>query len=350
MNERGMAEDLREVAVPATLSRGGPAPKGTSMWPLDLFPVTTQADAHGRLRLGGCLARDLAAEFGTPLYVYDGHTLVARCREARAALSSYPGDARVAYASKAYLCLGLAQILNREGLGLDVVSQGEMAVARAAGFPPERVHLHGNNKSRAELAAALEWGIGTIVVDGFHELALLREMLRAPSRRQRVWLRVSPGIDVHTHAHRKTGLLDTKFGFSLGNGGAAAGLREALDVPGLQVVGLHAHIGSQVFETAPFAQAANALIEVAAGEGFVPEEISPGGGWGVATGKFEVDVPRVGAYCLPMASNYNLVPRPAVVLVRDGKSRLLQRREVTADLLARDVPLDGADRHCSDGS
>jgi len=434
------------------------------MQTLSLFPITARIDDTGRLWLGGCLARDLAEQFGTPLYVFDEATLVARCREAREALAAYPGPARVAYASKAFLCIGLAQLLAREGLGLDVVSGGELAVARAAAFPRERVHLHGNNKSRAELQAALDWGIGTIVVDGWQELALLQELTAGRPIRQRIWLRVAPGIDVHTHAHRKTGLLDSKFGFTLETGEALAALREAQAVPGLKVVGLHAHIGSLVFEAEPFAAAATALLDLAAAAGFVPEEISPGGGWGVATGPGEDDVPlaafghavasavqercarhglplpaltvelgraiaapagvalyrvggrkeipgvrtylaldggmgdnirpalygacytavaadrasapaeetvtlagrfcesgdvvardvplprlapgdlvavpRAGAYCLPMASNYNLVPRPAVVLVADGHARLLQRRETTEDLLARDLPLD----------
>lgn len=431
---------------------------------LDLFPITTRIDGAGRLWLGGCLAHDLAEQFGTPLYVYDEATLIARCREAREALATYPGPARVAYASKAFLCVGLAQLLAREGLALDVVSGGELAVARAAGFPRERVHLHGNNKSRAELQAALEWGIGTIVVDGWQELALLRKLAAVREGRQRIWLRVAPGIDVHTHAHRKTGLLDSKFGFTLENGEALAALHAALAAPGLALVGLHAHIGSLVFEPEPFAAAAAALLDLAATAGFAPEEISPGGGWGVATGPGEEDVPlasfgravagavqercahhglplpaltvelgraivapagvalyrvggrkeipgvrtylaldggmgdnirpalysahyaalaadhasapaeetvtlagrfcesgdiiardvalprlqpgdlvavpRAGAYCLPMASNYNLVPRPAVVLVAGGRAHLLQRRETVEDLLARDLPLE----------
>ena len=144
------------------------------MEPYRLFPVTTRIDHQGRLWIGGSRLADLADQFGTPLYVFDEATLRARCREARAAVSVYPGEARVAYASKAFLCLGLAQLMASEGLGLDVVSGGELACARMAGFPRDRVHLHGNNKSREELRAALEWGIGTIVIDGFLELEMLR--------------------------------------------------------------------------------------------------------------------------------------------------------------------------------
>lgn len=433
---------------------------------LDLFPQSTRIDAAGRLWLGGCLAHDLAGQYGTPLYVYDESTLVARAHEAQAAFAGYPGAARIAYAAKAFICLGLAQLFAREGLGLDVVSGGELAVAQAAGFPRERVHLHGNNKTRAELAAALDWGAGTIVIDGLHELALLRELAAGRPSPQRVWLRITPGIDVHTHAHRKTGMLDSKFGFTLENGDAEAALQQARAIPGLHVAGLHAHVGSQILEPEPFAQAAGVLLDLAARAGLVPEEISPGGGWGVATNPAEselplqayaagiistvrercahyrlplpiltvelgraivapagvalytvggrkeipgvrtfvaldggmgdnirpalygaqytalaadraaarpagavtlagrycesgdvlarnvplprlapgdlVAVPRAGAYCLPMASNYNLVPRPAVVLVRDGYARLLQRRETPAELLARDLPLGEA--------
>lgn len=433
------------------------------MEPFGLFPMTARIDDQGHLWIGGCRLADLADQCGTPLYVFDEATLRARCREAHAAVSVYPGEARVAYASKAFLCLGLAQLLESEGLGLDVVSGGELACARMAGFPRDRVHLHGNNKSREELQAALEWGIGTIVIDGFLELEMLRGLTAGRATPQRVWLRVAPGIDVHTHAHRKTGLLDSKFGFTLETGEAAEALRQALATPGLNVVGLHAHIGSQVYEPEPFARAIVALLDLAAEQRFVPGDLSPGGGWGCATdpdepevpiasfavavcaaivercahhrmslptltvelgrciaapagvavytvgrrkeipgvrtyltvdggmgdnirpalyganytavavdaaaapasemvtlaGRFcesgdviardvplphlapgsRIAVPRVGAYCLPLASNYNLVPRPAVIIVNDGHARLLQRRETTEDLLSRDVPL-----------
>lgn len=435
---------------------------------LALFPRGSRVDEHGRLWLGGCLASSLVKEFGTPLYVFDASTLRARCREYQQALAQhYPGTGQVAYASKACLNLALAQLFAQEGLSLDVVSDGELYVARQAGFPGERIHFHGNNKTAPELAMALDEGVGRIVVDNHYELDGLERL--AVQRRVRVpiWLRLSPGIDPHTHTYRKTGLLDSKFGFPLETGDAERALVRAMVSPHLELAGLHAHIGSQILDTEPFAMAVALLLEFAAamraGHDFQLREFSPGGGWGVpyheadspapvdryvravcqavvegcrlhglalpmlviepgrsivapaavvlyrvgarkeipgvrtyisvdggmadnirpalygarhtalaankahepaeetvtVAGRFcesgdvlirDIDLPRlvagdllavpgVGAYCLPMASNYNLVPRPAVVLVEEGRVSLIQRRETFHDLTVRDLPL-----------
>ncbi len=370
----------------------------------------------------------------------------------------------MAYAGKAHLCLALARLLAEEQLGLDVVSGGELYLARQAGFLLASVHFHGNNKSAAELEMALDWGVGRIVVDNAHELGLLERLAGERGQRVPVWLRLSPDIDLHTHVYRKTGLADSKFGFPLASDDAERAVQAALSSPHLELVGLHTHLGSQAFETEPFAAAAEALltfaVEMGRKYGFRLQELSPGGGWGVpyhesdpltpledyvravaqavaercarhglplpclvlepgrsivgpagvalytvgarktipgvrtyvsvdggmadnvrpalygvrytalaatrahrpaeevvtVVGKFcesgdwlirDIPLPKLepgeflavpvaGAYHLPMASNYNLAPRPAVVWVKDGHARLVQRRETYEDLVARD--------------
>ena len=215
-----------------------------------------------------------------------------RARAYRDALARhYPGTAQAAYASKAYLCTAIAQIFNQEGLDLDVVSGGELYVALRAGFPAERIHFHGNNKSREELIEALDAGIGRIVVDNFHELAMLAELtggepptsnLQPPASSFQlpvpVWLRLSPGIAAHTHAHIRTGHLDTKFGFPIATGDAERALALAMQAPGLELVGLHCHIGSQIYEPESLADAAAVLIAFAAEmrdrHGFVLAELT----------------------------------------------------------------------------
>jgi len=253
---------------------------------IELFPLDSRIDVSGQLWLGGCRATALAEQYGTPLYILDEATLRTRCRQYRQALAEhYPGRSQVAYASKAYLNLALAQILSQEGLHLDVVSGGELYVARRAQFPAQRIHFHGNNKSAAELSQALDEGLGRIVVDNEHELGLLEQLAAQRQVRQPIWLRLSPGVDVHTHDYRKTGLLDSKFGFPLSTGQAEQALVQALESPHLEPVGLHAHIGSQVLDAEPFALTAARLIEWAAAmnraHGFQLRELSPGGGWGV---------------------------------------------------------------------
>ncbi len=443
---------------------------------LELFPPGSRVDERGQLWLGGCLASSLAREFGTPLYVFDEAALRGRCHMYRQALERYyPGIGQVAYASKAYLNTALAQLFAQEGMSLDVVSAGELFVARQAGFPAQCIYFHGNNKAPAELAAAMGQNVGRIVVDNFHELGLLERLAAEARIRVPIWLRLSPGIDVQTHTYCKTGLLDSKFGFPMETedpdgrdvSSAERALISAMKSPHLEVVGLHAHIGSQILDAEPFALTVARLVEFAAAirssHDFQLRELSAGGGWGVpyhegdmaapvdqyvhtvcqavvetcrhyglplptlviepgrsivapvavalyrvgarkeirglrtyvfvdggmtdnirpalygsrytalaaekahqpaedrvtVAGKFcesgdvlirDITLPRladgdllampgVGAYCLSMASNYNFAPRPAVVLVKEGKAALIQRRETYRDLIARDLPL-----------
>ena len=253
--------------------------------PLGLFPHTAQVAPDGHLYLGGLDTVALAAEFGTPLYVYDEATLRTNCRTYRDALAAhYPAPAEAAYAAKAFLCTAMAQLAAEEELGLDVVSGGELHVALRAGFPAARIHLHGNNKSPAELAFALDTRVGRIVVDNLYELETLAQLAAERDVVAAIWLRLSPDVDAHTHAYRKTGLLDSKFGFSPATGDATRAVWQALSSPHLTLTGLHAHIGSQIFEDAPFVQTVEVLLDFATEMqscGFELRELSPGGGLGV---------------------------------------------------------------------
>ena len=426
-----------------------------------VLPLGAAVDNQGHLIIGGCDTVELARELGTPLYVYDEETVRARCREYRDALAAAYSDSLVLYASKAFSGPMLLQIVAQEGLGLDVVSGGELYMAHQAGFPMERVYFHGNNKGADELAMGLDLDIGRFVVDSFHELELLGHVAEERGRRAACLLRLSPGIDAHTHEYRKTGILDSKFGFPISTGQAEEATRQALETPSLELLGFHAHVGSQIFELAPYEEAVRVVLDFAVAMreryGLQLREFSPGGGWGIAytpeddplpaqavgtmvgetvgaelarrglgeprlfiepgrsivgqagvalytvggikripgvrvyasvdggmadnirpaiygaryeaivanraadppeeivtiAGKYcesgdllikDVElpglrtgdllaVPASGAYNLAMASNYNMALKPAVVLVRDGKARLMRRRQTYEDLL-----------------
>ena len=435
-------------------------------FPQHVFPDTTEVNAQGHLVIGGCDVLDLAdgERFGTPLYVFDEETLRNRCRRFTQEFQSRHPATTVVYASKAYLSPALARIFMEEGLGLDVVSGGEMATARAVDFPPQHVYFHGNNKGREELQEALDWNIGRIVVDSFHELELLEELARGAGREQDILIRVSPGIDPHTHMLTATGILDSKFGFPIETVQAEEAIRIALGSSSLNLVGLHFHLGSPLFHLEPYKAALEMVLEFASRfreEGLVLQEISPGGGFAIAytsdqrppsigdyadaivsttvdtcgvlgmetprlviepgraisgpagvalyrvgavkdipgvrkyvsvdggmgdnirpalydatyeavvagkmngspsdkvtiAGKYcesgdvlvrdvllppvetgdVIAVPAAGAYCLAMASTYNLNPRPPVALVKNGEARLIRRRETYQDLMAQDA-------------
>jgi len=432
-----------------------------------VFPDTTAVSNQGHLVVGGCDVVELAAQWGTPLYLFDEATLRGKCREFKAAFAGQLPQSQVLYAAKAFFNRPLAQLIAEEGLGLDVVSGGELAVARSVEFAGEDIHFHGNNKSEMELEEALDYGVGRVVVDNFRELGLLNRLALARGRRQKVWLRISPSVDPHTHVYTTTGVLDSKFGFSLETGQADQALGEGLRAPGLELVGLHFHLGSPVFETEPYAQAVGLVMELAqrhARDGFRLRELSPGGGFAIAYTKADrpptpqnyaqviaeavrsicqrwglplprvvvepgraivgksgvalytagatkqipgirryvavdggmgdnirpalygahyeavvankldqeavetvtiagkycesgdilvrdvplpavepgdiIALPAAGAYAPAMASTYNLAPRPAILLVKEGRSRLLRRRETYEDLLRLDQPLE----------
>lgn len=243
--------------------------------PSHLLPDSAEVGPDGTLHVGGCSLLALAAEHGTPLFVYDEDHLRARCREALAAF----GDG-VAYATKAFLCRAMARLAHEEGLHLDVATLGEMHVALAAGVPAERLVLHGNNKSHLELSAARTAGVGRIVVDSFDELDRLDALHAADSTVPRVLLRVTPGVEAHTHEFVRTGQDDSKFGFTLSTGAAAAAVERAQASPSVELVGIHFHIGSQVFVAGFFHDAVAAVAEWF--NRLDLPELSIGGGIGVA--------------------------------------------------------------------
>jgi diaminopimelate decarboxylase len=265
------------IQIPAAGSLKG---RVTLIWPL-----SSSRDANGVLSVGEVSVAALAEEYGTPLYIYDEDTIRAQCRLYTRALAASHPRPRVVYAGKAWLSLALLQIIAEEGLSLDVVSAGELFVALKADFPPERISLHGNNKSPAELKMAIDAGIGQIVVDNFYEIDCLEALTASRSVPFPVLLRLNPGIDVHTHDYRKTGIVDSKFGLGIETGDAERAVERLVSAPGLELKGYHAHVGSQIFEVDPFVDTVHAIFSFA-GEmkerhGVVPDEISPGGGFGV---------------------------------------------------------------------
>ena len=236
-------------------------------------------DGLGRLRIGGLDVLDLAEELGTPVFIYDEEHLRRRCRESRQAFGP-----RVAYASKAFLCRAMAALAHEEGCCVDVSTGGELAVALAAGVPAERLVLHGNNKSVAELEAALEAGVGRIVVDSFDEidrLSVLSGRRNGAGRRPRVLVRVTPGVEAHTHEYVMTGQDDSKFGFGLASGDASRAVERLRHLSsGVQLVGVHAHIGSQIFALEAYERALSVLVPFF--NQLELEELCIGGGLGVA--------------------------------------------------------------------
>jgi diaminopimelate decarboxylase len=417
-----------------------------------LLPDTADVGADGWLTVGGCSVQELVAEFGTPLFVYDEAHLRARCREAVGAF----GHERAIYATKAFLCKAMARLAHEEGMLLDVASGGELHVAVSAGVPASSCVMHGNNKSVDELREAVVAGVRHIVVDSFDELDrldVLHEERAGPA--PDILLRITPGVHAHTHEFIATGQDDSKFGFNLANGDAARAVKRATTSPSVNLVGLHCHIGSNVFAASSFAMAAEVMAGFAVPLGL--PELVLGGGLGVAyvgteeaptitqwasvlldacdalgvrsrvsvepgraivaaaaitvytigtikhipgvrtyvavdggmsdnprpatyAARYEAFLPArvgrerglvatvagkhceqgdllvrdahlpddlavgdvlatpvTGAYAHSMASNYNLLPRPAVVFVKDGASRVVVRRETYDDLVSRDA-------------
>ncbi|WP_430497548.1 diaminopimelate decarboxylase [Micromonospora trifolii] len=453
-------------ALHADISNQGPAwlraPADVNALVPALWPRSVTRGADGAVAVAGLSVRDIAAEFGTPVYVLDEADLRSRCRDFRAA---FPTE-DVFYAGKAFLCRAVVRMIAEEGLHLDVCTGGELATALSAGMPPERIGFHGNNKSVAELGRALDAGVGRIIVDSFTEIDRLTALARERGVRPRVLVRVTVGVEAHTHEFIATAHEDQKFGFSLAGGAAANAAFKILDEGVLELRGLHSHIGSQIFDASGFEVSARRVLALQAqirdARGVELPELDLGGGFGIAyttqddpatpqdlakrlrkivdsecaaenlavphlsiepgraivgpavftlyevgtvkdldglrtyvsvdggmsdnirTALYDasysatlasrasgaqpllarvvgkhcesgdivvkdeflpadvqpgdlVAVPGTGAYCRSMASNYNHVPRPPVVAVRDGQARLIVRRETEEDLLALDV-------------
>ena len=247
---------------------------------LPLFPLTAEVNTKEHLVIGGCDTVELATELGTPLYVYDEVTLREKCAEFKREFTNrYPTT--INYSCKAFINKAVLKLFAEEGLGLDVVSGGEIGYARAFGFPMEKIDFPGNNKSAEELTLALESGVGHIVVDNLYELDLLGKITGQRERRQKILLRVTPGVDSGTHRYETTGNSDSKFGIPMATAGKAVG--KALSMPEIEVTGLHFHIGSQVKDTEPYIQAIGIILDFAVEMnkkyGFELQELSVGGGY-----------------------------------------------------------------------
>ncbi|MFD2630738.1 diaminopimelate decarboxylase [Oceanobacillus kapialis] len=255
------------------------------------FPVNSQ----GHLEIGGVDAVNLANEYGTPLYVYDVSLIRKNARSFVEAFKKSGVEAKVAYASKAFSSIAMLQVIKQEGLCLDVVSEGELYTAIQAGFPRDRIHMHGNNKSSQELEMAIEESIGCIVLDNFYEIELLGELLKKHDKKIDVLMRVTPGIESKTHQYIITGHEDSKFGFNLKNGQAEEAFQFIQNYPAITFKGLHCHIGSQIFEPDRFLNAAEVLFEELANwkktYNYIPEVLNLGGGFGIRYTADDVPMP-----------------------------------------------------------
>lgn len=224
---------------------------------------TSIINDKGHLQIGGCDAVDLASRFGTPLYVVDEALVRLRARQFNEAFQASGLKYQVAYASKAFSVMAMCVIAEQEGLSLDVVSDGELYTALQAGFPAQRIHFHGNNKTIAELDMALHADIGCFVVDNYYELELLNERAALLGKTANILLRITPGVEAHTHDYISTGQADSKFGFDLGNGSAEDAIIRASGYSHLSLMGVHSHIGSQIFEVEGFKLAVEKLSQFA---------------------------------------------------------------------------------------
>jgi diaminopimelate decarboxylase len=475
-HEAGWAHAAVSVRGPAWLREPeNPNALVPELWSQTTRKVATESGLA--LEVGGVRLTDLVTEHGSPAYVLDEQDFRARARAFRDGFA----DCDVYYAGKAFLCTTVARWIAEEGLNLDVCSGGELAVAERAGFPMERVGFHGNNKTVAELSRAIELGVGRIIVDSFHEIVRLAEVVSrgpgldatepsASSTTVKVMVRVTAGVEAHTHEYIATAHEDQKFGFSISSGDALAAVQQIHDTPGLELLGLHSHIGSQIFDSSGFEVATRRVLalhaQISSEIGVELPELDLGGGFGIAyttqddpadaaqlatemtkivrdeckardlavprlsiepgraivgpamctvyevgtvkaveldggavrtyvsvdggmsdnirTALYDADysctlanraseapvlmtrlvgkhceagdiivkdeflpgdvapgdlvaVPGTGAYCRSMASNYNHAPRPPVIAVRDGETRVVLRRETLDDLLATDL-------------
>lgn len=245
---------------------------------------TMKINDKGHLEIGGCDTISLAQRFGTPLYVMDDTQIRDACHRYVSAIRQY-GNGMVLYAGKAFTNIAMCKLIQQEGLGLDVVSGGELYTAMKAEFPPERIYMHGNNKSYEELRMAVEYGIERVVIDSFHEVELLEQLARNYDKNIGVSVRVKPGIDAHTHHYIKTGQQDSKFGFGIEDGQIYRIIEYILTQPHLKLKGLHCHIGSQIFETDPYIETAQIMLElmwdINDTHGLNMDEIDFGGGFGI---------------------------------------------------------------------
>ncbi len=222
---------------------------------------TQSINSKNHLEIGGCDVADLAAQFGTPLYVMDEALIRENCRRFRKAFTDEYGDSAVAYASKAFTVEALCALMAQEGMWLDVASAGELYTAKMAGFPMDKVLFHGNNKSGDELEMAVEYGVGFVVCDSFHEIELLSAIAEDAGKTAQVMLRCNPGVDPHTHRLIRTGQEDSKFGFNIKSGAAMKAVEAVFKARNIELGGLHCHVGSQLFDLTPYQQAGPVMAE-----------------------------------------------------------------------------------------
>ncbi len=266
---------------------------------------TSRINDRGHLEIGGCDSTELAKKYGTPLYVYDEALIREKCRAFVQAFEESGFAFQVAYASKAFCTVAMCQLVQEEGLSLDVVSSGELYTALQAGFPPEKIHFHGNNKLPEEVAFGLDANIGCFVADNFYELDMLNRLAAERGRKVEVLLRLTPGVEAHTHDYISTGQQDSKFGFDIASGQAMEAIKLCLQYESIELLGLHSHIGSQIFETNGFVMAIDRLIALLAQVknelGFEGKVLNVGGGFGIRY--VEEDTPLApGAYVKAITS------------------------------------------------
>jgi diaminopimelate decarboxylase len=244
-----------------------------------VYPAGSRVNERGHLEIAGCDVVELAGRFGTPAYIYAEDDIRGRAREYLRAFADRTDASEVIYASKSLPSTAAYRLMREEGLSVDVASGGELHMALAAGFDPARIHQHGNNKTEAELRYAFDAGVGQLILDSFDEIELADRLLDRP---QRVLIRVTPGIKPSTHDYVQTGQLDSKFGFGLADGLAERAVKRVRESRHLELVGLHAHIGSQIFELEPYVKAIEVIADFCRSLELQPELLNVGGGLGIA--------------------------------------------------------------------
>jgi len=279
-----------------------------------VYPAGTVTNAQGHLEIGGCDVVDLAAEFGTPAYIFSTEEMRSRARAYRDAFAAHTDDFEILFASKALPVTAAYKLFADEGLSVDVASGGELTMALAAGYRPERIYMHGNNKTDVELALASEAGVGHLIVDSFDEIERCERVL---SGRQDVLIRVTPGIKPSTHSYIQTGQLDSKFGFGLEDGTAARAIERVLASDTLNLVGLHFHIGSQIFEIEPFRLAVQSLATL---RGDWCRIVDLGGGLGISYATADKP-PAIASYVdLKFAAVHEFFGDDVKILIEPGRS------------------------------
>ena len=266
-----------------------------SKYPTSLFSrnltFAGEGENGGVLAIAGCSGEKLVKEFGSPLFVIDQADFFLRAKSWRQVLDTSFGGGQLYYAAKSFICVEIAKWLKELKLGLDVCSAGELAVALAADFPASNIEFHGNNKSESEITTAIKAGVGTIVIDSFDELTRVAEIAKSLKKTQKVYLRLTPGVDAHTHEFISTAHEDVKFGFSIASGAANEAIEKCMEQSSLNLAGIHCHIGSQIFEVEGFKIAAQRLVAVLATfrDKYSKElaELNIGGGYGIAYTKDE---------------------------------------------------------------